>query len=35
MFTELFPSSGNLFFLIKDLMPSNGRRSIVCFADVA
>jgi hypothetical protein len=32
---RLYPSSFHLFFLIKCLMPSNGRSSIVCFAAVA
>jgi hypothetical protein len=35
VFTEPFPSSGLLFFLIKNLLPSNGRRSVVCFSAVA
>jgi hypothetical protein len=29
------PSSGRLFLLIKNLPPSNGRSSVVCFAAVA
>jgi hypothetical protein len=33
-FTEPFPSSGLLFMLIKNLMSSNGHRSVVCFAAV-
>jgi hypothetical protein len=35
VFTEPFPSSGRLFLLINDLLPSNGRPSIVCFVAVA
>jgi hypothetical protein len=35
VFTEPFPSSGRLFLLIKNLLPSNRRRSVVCFAAVA
>jgi hypothetical protein len=31
VFTKPFPSSGRLFLLIKNLLPSNGRRSVVCF----
>jgi hypothetical protein len=29
--TEPFPSSGRLFLFIKNLLPSNGCRSVVCF----
>jgi hypothetical protein len=35
VFTEQFPSSGRLFLFIKNLLLSNGRRSVVCFAAVA
>jgi hypothetical protein len=35
VFTEPFPSSGRLFLLIKNLLPSNGRFSFVYFAPVA
>jgi hypothetical protein len=35
MFTEPFPSSDRLFLLITNLLPCNGRRSVVCFAAVA
>jgi hypothetical protein len=31
-FTEPFPSSGRLFLLIKDMLPSNGRRFVVSIA---
>jgi hypothetical protein len=34
VFTEPFTRSGRLF-LLKNLVPSNGRRSVVCFAAVA
>jgi hypothetical protein len=29
VFTEPFPSSGRLFLLIKNLLPRNGRRSVL------
>jgi hypothetical protein len=32
VFTELFPGSGRLFMLTKNLLPTNGRRSIFGFA---
>jgi hypothetical protein len=35
VFTEQFPSRGRRFLLIKNLLPSNGRRSVVCFPAVA
>jgi hypothetical protein len=35
VFTEPLPSRGCLFLLIKNLLPSNGRRSAVCFMAVA
>jgi hypothetical protein len=34
VFSETFPSSSLLFLLITNLLPSNGRRSVVCFAPV-
>jgi hypothetical protein len=35
VFTQPFYSNGHLLLLIKNLPPSNGRRSAVCFAAVA
>jgi hypothetical protein len=35
VFTELFPTSGRLFSLIRNLLPSNGHRSVVCFTAIA
>jgi hypothetical protein len=35
VFTEPLPSTGRLFLLIKNVLPSNGRLSVVCFAAVA
>jgi hypothetical protein len=35
VFTEPCSSSSHLFLLIKNLQPSDGRRSVVCFAAVA
>jgi hypothetical protein len=35
VYTEPFPSNGRLFLLIMNQLPSNGRRSVVCFEAVA
>jgi hypothetical protein len=35
VFPEPFPGSGRLFLLINNLLPSNGRRSVICFAAIA
>jgi hypothetical protein len=35
LFTEPYPSRGHLFLLIKNLLPNNERRSVICFAAVA
>jgi hypothetical protein len=35
VFTRPFPSSCCLFLLIKNLLPSNGHHSIVCFVVIA
>jgi hypothetical protein len=31
LFTEPLPTSGRIFLLIMNLLPRNGRRSVVCF----
>jgi hypothetical protein len=35
VFTQPFPSKGRILLLIKNLLPSKGRRSVVCFTAVA